>query len=469
MQHHMARRMVLLILTAILLLSGCTGNTAVVLPPDSTADSILAATEPTTLPSVTKDTQHQHNYTQTVTDPTCTDMGYTTYSCDCGDSYTDSQIEALGHSYTVSTVAPTDSALGYDLHQCSRCGDSYQDNYIEPLVDASSDHTHSYTDTVISPTCTEKGYTKHVCSCGIHFVDSYSDALGHDLTATTVAPTTTSKGYDLHRCSRCSYNYKDNYTDPLPAETTPPATAPTEPAPTQHNHTYTKSVVAATCTEQGYALYTCACGESYRNSYTDPLGHDYKVSVVLPTVQEQGYNLHTCKRCGNTYKDTYVDKLPAHTDPPETQPPETEPPETEPKNDHPVYDISNHVVGSLEYEILAEINARREAEGLSALKMDTKLCALSTIRAYECTISFSHTRPNGSSCFTVLTEYNYRGSLVAENLLYASSGYSAARLVDVWMDSTSHRSNILHGSFTKAGIGIFYSGGRIYVANFFAA
>ena len=101
--------------------------------------------------------------------------------------------------------------------------------------------------------------------------------------------------------------------------------------------------------------------------------------------------------------------------------------------------------------------------------MDKKLCALAAIRAYEASISFSHTRPNGTSCFTVLTEYNYRGgSLAGENLLHASPGYPADKLVDVWMKSTSHKNNILTSSFTKAGLGIYYANGRMYIANFFA-
>ena len=471
MQHHKGLRLVLLILASILLLSGCKQNVAFILPPEATGDTVLiskhSTTVPTTIPTIeeTQPTEHQHSYTQTITEPTCTDMGYTTHTCDCGDSFTDNQIEPLGHSYVVTSVAPTTQAQGYDLHQCSRCGDNYQDNYIDKILQVSEAHTHSYTDSLVKPSCTDRGYTKHTCSCGESFIDSYTAALGHDFKLSTVAPTTVSKGYDQHRCSRCSYSYKDNYTDKLPSETTPPVSDPQEPKPTEHKHSYSKSTVDPTCTERGYTLHTCSCGESYRNNYTDALGHDYKVSVVLPTTQERGYNLYTCKRCSSTYKDNYVDKLPAHTDPPETEPPETEPP----KYDHPVYDISNHSVGSLEYEILAEINARRAEAGMSELKMDKKLCALATIRAYECTISFSHTRPNGSSCFSLLKEYNYKGgSLAGENLLYASSSYTAARLVDVWMDSTSHKNNILSASFTKAGIGIFYSGGRIYVANYFA-
>ena len=470
MRNQKARRRLLLILIAVFMLSGCANKSAYILPSDSTGDTVPATNAPTTVATTAaatepQSTEHQHSYTETVTDPTCTGTGFTTYTCDCGHNFTDNQTEALGHNYIISIVDPTTEAQGYDLHQCSRCGDSYQDNYTDKLIPASHDHTHSYTDKVVSPTCTEKGYTKHSCSCGDSYTDSHTDPLGHDFKVTTVDPTTNSKGYDLHQCRRCNYSYKDNYTDKLPAPTEPPATSPTEPKPTEHTHSYTKSVVDPTCTKKGYTLHTCSCGDSYKNTYTDPLGHDYKVSIVLPTTEEKGYNLHTCTRCGDSYKDNYVDKLPAHTDPPETEPPATEPP----KYDHPVYDISDHTVGALEYEILAQINAQRTAAGMSELKMDKKLAALATIRAYECTISFSHTRPNGSSCFSLLAEYNYSGgSLAGENLLYASTGYTAAQLVDVWMGSTGHKNNILSSSFTKAGIGIFYSGGRIYVANYFA-
>ncbi len=42
---------------------------------------------------------HVHQYTAAVTEPTCTENGYTTYTCDCGDSYTANTVKALGHSY----------------------------------------------------------------------------------------------------------------------------------------------------------------------------------------------------------------------------------------------------------------------------------------------------------------------------------------------------------------------------------
>jgi uncharacterized protein YkwD len=252
--------------------------------------------------------------------------------------------------------------------------------------------------------------------------------------------------------------------DPTPQETQPQASQPTEPQSTEHQHTYDETVVEPTCTESGYTRFSCTCGYSYDANQQEALGHKYKVSIVLPTIQEQGYNLHTCERCGDSFKDNFIDKLPAPTQPPETEPPETEAPEYT----HPVYDISDHVVGDIEYAILAEINARRAAEGLSELKLDKKLCALAAIRAYEITISFSHTRPNGKDCFSVLREYNYRTSVAGENLLYCGAGNSAAAIVDKWMNSTSHKNNILSTSFSKAGIGVYYANGRIYVANYFA-
>ena len=42
---------------------------------------------------------HSHSYTKTVTAPTCTEEGYTTYTCSCGDSYDSDFVSATGHNY----------------------------------------------------------------------------------------------------------------------------------------------------------------------------------------------------------------------------------------------------------------------------------------------------------------------------------------------------------------------------------
>ena len=44
----------------------------------------------------------------------------------------------------------------------------------------------------------------------------------------------------------------------------------------EHTHSYTTAVTAPTCTEDGYTTHTCACGDSYKDTYTKALGHSYK-------------------------------------------------------------------------------------------------------------------------------------------------------------------------------------------------
>ncbi len=68
--------------------------------------------------------EHEHSYSAAVTAPTCTEQGYTTYTCACGDSYKDSYTEAKGHNYgLIETKEPTATEAGYEKYDCERCGD----------------------------------------------------------------------------------------------------------------------------------------------------------------------------------------------------------------------------------------------------------------------------------------------------------------------------------------------------------
>ena len=116
-----------------------------------------------------------------------------------------------------------------------------------------------------------------------------------------------------------------------------------------HTHSYKDVVTAPTCTAKGYTTHTCACGDSYVDTYVDALGHawdngkvtkeptetetgvktftctrcgetrtetmpviphvhSYKDVVTAPTCTEKGYTTHTCA-CGDSYVDTYTDAL----------------------------------------------------------------------------------------------------------------------------------------------------------------
>ena len=145
---------------------------------------------------------HTHSYKDVVTAPTCTEKGYTTHTCSCGDSYVDTYTDALGHAWDNGKVTkePTETETGVKTFTCTRCGETKTET-IPKLT-----HEHSYKAVVTAPTCTAKGYTTHTCSCGDSYVDTYVDALGHawDSGTVTKQPTATETGIRTYACTRCS-------------------------------------------------------------------------------------------------------------------------------------------------------------------------------------------------------------------------------------------------------------------------
>lgn len=118
-----------------------------------------------------------------------------------------------------------------------------------------------------------------------------------------------------------------------------------------------------------------------------------------------------------------------------------------------------------EAEVLRLVNAERAKYGLSPLAQDSGATEVAHIRAKEIVTYFSHTRPNGSSCFTAAKELGISYRSAGENIAY---GYpSPQSVVNGWMNSEGHRKNILSGSFSKIGIGCFESGGILYWTQFF--
>ena len=73
--------------------------------------------------SAEKSPQHAHDYISNVTAPTCTENGYTTYTCACGESYIDDAVEAIGHIDEWQIVAEaTKTEDGFKVQKCSACG-----------------------------------------------------------------------------------------------------------------------------------------------------------------------------------------------------------------------------------------------------------------------------------------------------------------------------------------------------------
>ena len=131
-------------------------------PSESIAPS-TEATQPSSEPSQppVDPGVHQHSYSSDVTPPTCTEEGYTTYTCACGDSYSGDMVSATGHQYTQTVTAPTCTQGGCTTYTCS-CGDSY----IGTPTDAVGHNWGQWT-TVIAPTETTEGNAERICAaCG---------------------------------------------------------------------------------------------------------------------------------------------------------------------------------------------------------------------------------------------------------------------------------------------------------------
>ena len=73
-----------------------------------------------------------------------------------------------------------------------------------------------------------------------------------------------------------------------------------------HTHSYKAVVTAPTCTSKGYTTHTCACGDSYVDTYVDALGHAWDNGKVTkePTATETGVRTYTCTRCHETKTET---------------------------------------------------------------------------------------------------------------------------------------------------------------------
>ncbi len=284
-----------------------------------------------------------HSYNAVVTDPTCTEKGYTTHTCSkCSDSYVDNYVNALDHTYDegVVTTKPTCTTEGVKTYTCTVCGGT--------KTEAVGATGHTVGETVIennkAPTCTEDGSYDNVVYCTVCKVELSRDtvtvnALGHtEVVDKAVDATCTETGLtEGKHCSVCGtvtvaqetvnakgHNYDDGVVTTKPTCTTEGvktytcatcggtkteavgATGHTNGAAVKENE------VAPTCTATGSyenVVYCTVCNaEISRDTVTvDALGHarvDHEAKD--PTCTEIGWDAYeTCTRCDYT---TYVEK-----------------------------------------------------------------------------------------------------------------------------------------------------------------
>ena len=145
---------------------------------------------------------------------------------------------------------------------------------------------HDYIVSVVPATCEAGGYTLYTCrNCGESYKDHLTDALGHDWSAWTETrePTCTEAGEETRTCANCN----ETETRSVAAK----------------GHTLKDTVVAATCTTEGYTLHECTvCGYSYRDTVTPALGHQWGQWTVEQEADcfHDGKETRTCATCSET-------------------------------------------------------------------------------------------------------------------------------------------------------------------------
>ncbi len=107
---------------------------------------------------------------------------------------------------------------------------------------------------------------------------------------TTEAGCTTA-GIKVYTCIHCGETYEDSYGEPL-----------------GHNLGNWNTVVEATCTQDGSERRDCTRCDHHETRVKQATGHRYSGIVIDPTCTQQGYTIHSC-HCGESYVDTYVPAL----------------------------------------------------------------------------------------------------------------------------------------------------------------
>ncbi len=103
-------------------------------------------------------------------------------------------------------------------------------------------------------------------------------------------------------------------------------------------------------------------------------------------------------------------------------------------------------------KVVELVNAERAKKGLSPLTMDPTLTEVAELRAKEITTKFSHTRPDGTECFTAFDELGAKHGYAAENI--AAGRGTAEGVMDQWINSPGHYDNIVNSNLNKIGVAV---------------
>ena len=125
-------------------------------------------------------------------------------------------------------------------------------------------------------------------------------------------------------------------------------------------------------------------------------------------------------------------------------------------------------VKTLENEVIRLVNIERGNRGLELLKANWQLSRVARYKSEDMRDKnyFSHTSPTYGSPFKMMEDFGLRFTAAGENI--AKGQRTPREVMNAWMNSPGHRSNILSPSFSEIGVGVAKDQyGRIYWTQMF--
>ena len=117
-------------------------------------------------------------------------------------------------------------------------------------------------------------------------------------------------------------------------------------------------------------------------------------------------------------------------------------------------------------EIFELTNKERENYELAALTYNDQIQEAADTRAKEIAQQFSHTRPDGTSCHTVVENIDY--FVTGENLIKADNPIATGeQMMKTWMNSEGHRNNILLADYESMAVGVYVTDNVTYAVQIF--
>jgi FOG: Glucan-binding domain (YG repeat) len=269
-------------------------------------------------------------------------------------------------------------------------------------------------------TCSQAGYVIEKCEVSGEVRRIDLPALGHDIGNWEVmsAPTCNGQGYRVRRCKRGGEILESGL---IPA--------------TGHKVGNWTASINLTCETDGEYVKKCiSCNEILEREERASSGHSYRWDIAKhPTVGVAGERTRSCYFCEDIAEREVIPRLETvNID----------------RGNGQIETVTGYFDIKGTERIINLVNEERGKIGVAPLVVSENLMRMAKIRVAETAVHYSHTRPNGTQWNTIFPQGAH-----GENIAHTPSG--ADRVMEMWMNSSGHRANLLNDEFVTIGVGAF--------------